>query len=84
MKNIKIFYLKILLFLVVKFSIYLNRRVFVMHNRLENGSLGFIATLHKQNEVLYSRLVISRSKGLSEILRDIRTSTYQICRMGKN
>ena len=30
MKNIRVFYLKIFLFLVVKFSIYLNRRVFVM------------------------------------------------------
>ena len=30
MKNIRIFYLKIFPFLVVKFSIYLNRRVFVM------------------------------------------------------
>ena len=30
MKNIRIFYLKICQFLVVKFSIYLNRRVFVM------------------------------------------------------
>ena len=30
MKNIRIFYLKIFLSLVVKFSIYLNRRVFVM------------------------------------------------------
>ena len=28
-----------------------------------------------------STLVISNSKGLSEILRDIRTSTYQICRI---
>ena len=26
-------------------------------------------------------IVISNSKGLSEILRDIRTSTYQICRI---
>ena len=26
-------------------------------------------------------LVISNSRGLSEILRDIRTSTYQICRI---
>ena len=31
MKNIRIFYLKIFLFLVVKFSIYLNRHVFVMN-----------------------------------------------------
>ena len=30
MKNIRIVYLKIFLFLVVKFSMYLNRRVFVM------------------------------------------------------
>ena len=28
-----------------------------------------------------STLVISNSKGLSEILRDIHTSTYQICRI---
>ena len=31
MKNIRIFYLKIFLFLVVKISIYLNRHVFVMY-----------------------------------------------------
>ena len=31
MKNIRIFHLKIFIFLVVNFSIYLNRRVFVMH-----------------------------------------------------
>ena len=30
MKNIRIFYLKNCHFLVVKFSVYLNRRVFVM------------------------------------------------------
>ena len=30
---------------------------------------------------LQSTLVISKSKGLSEILPDIRTSTYQICRI---
>ena len=34
MKNIRIFYLNIFIFLVVKFSIYLNRRVFVM--KLQN------------------------------------------------
>ena len=31
MKNIRIFYLKIFHFVVVKFSIYLNRNVFVMN-----------------------------------------------------
>ena len=35
MKNIRIFYLKICQFLVVKFSIYLNRRVFVMFGQLK-------------------------------------------------
>ena len=30
MKNIRTFYLKIFIFLVVKFSVYLNRHVFVM------------------------------------------------------
>ena len=32
---------------------------------------------------LQSILVISKSKGLSDILRDIRTSKYQICRIKK-
>ena len=32
---------------------------------------------------LQSTLVISNSKGLSEILGDIRTSRYQICRIEK-
>ena len=31
-----------------------------------------------------STLIISNSKGLSEILRDIRISTYQICRSEEN
>ena len=30
---------------------------------------------------IQSTLVISNSKGLSEILRDIRSSTYQVCRI---
>ena len=34
MKNIRINYLRIFLFLVVKFSIYLNRRVSVMTGRI--------------------------------------------------
>ena len=32
---------------------------------------------------IQSSLVFSKSKGLSEILRDIRTSTYQICKTGE-
>ena len=30
---------------------------------------------------IQSTLVISNSRGLAEILRDIHTSTYQICRI---
>ena len=33
---------------------------------------------------IQSILVISKSKGPSERLRDIRTSTYQICRIEEN
>ena len=31
--------------------------------------------------LIQSTLVISNSKGLSELLRDIRSSTYQVCRI---
>ena len=33
---------------------------------------------------IQSTIVISKSKGPSEILRDIRTSTYQMCRTEEN
>ena len=33
---------------------------------------------------IQSTLIISKSKGLYETLRDIRTSTYQICRTEEN
>ena len=33
---------------------------------------------------IQSTLVISKSKGPSETLRDIRTSTYQMCRIEEN
>ena len=36
MKNIRIFYLKIFIFLVVKFSVYLNMHVFVMPKKCHN------------------------------------------------
>ena len=46
MKNIRIFYLKIFLFLVVKFSIYLNRHVFVMYlNNMIRAVLNFAISL---------------------------------------
>ena len=54
-------------FLVVKFSVYFNRHVFLMCFLL----------FYYQNKKIQSTPVISNSKGLNETLRDIRTSTYQ-------
>ena len=46
MKNIRVFYLKIFSFLEVKFSIYLNRRVFVMCDF--GSSLLFFLVIYQQ------------------------------------
>ena len=45
MKNIRIFYLKMCHFLVVKFSVYLNRRVFVM---TDNDKLQLLTCTKKE------------------------------------
>ena len=44
MKNIRVFYLKIFSFLELKFSIYLNRRVFVMSGITFMSSFAFLHT----------------------------------------
>ena len=44
------------------------------------GCFGFNGPL-RQYFSLQSTLVISKSKGPSETVRDIRTSTYQMCRI---
>ena len=48
---------------------------------MKNGSLSQLI-IYKQNffKRVESTLVISKAKGHSDILRDIRTLTYQICR----
>ena len=72
-------------FLVLK----INQQLFSpFHKKLNAQSGGWHLkteklSVHSQRfgkfiEVYY--IVISKSKGLSEILRDIRTLTYQICR----
>ena len=38
----------------------------------------------KSTNVIQSTLLISKSTGPSETLRDMRTSTYQICRIEEN
>ena len=49
MKNIRIFYLKNCHFLVVTFSVYLNRRVFVMY--LLNSKIAFILKTPRHEEI---------------------------------
>ena len=51
MKNIRIFYLKIFIFLVVKFSMYLNRRVFVMNLILSTCKKVHFLTLRPKYDV---------------------------------
>ena len=44
----------------------------------------YLAAVYGRNATMFqiqSTLVISNSKRLSEILRDIRSSTYQVCRI---
>ena len=45
---------------------------------------GYYQSGTRMHNVVQSTLVISKSKGPSETLRDIRTSTYQICRIEEN
>ena len=44
-------------------------------------SINLVRFCPSRRSDIQSTLVISKSKGLSEILRDIRTSTCQICRL---
>ena len=59
MKNIRIFYLEIFPFLVVKFSIYLNRHVFVMC-RLDCNLVRNDSHITEKNPV--SRIFMGRKK----------------------
>ena len=55
------------------------RKDFRLFRPTETGDTG-VCFLHIWLHI-QSTLVISNSKGLSEILRDIRSSTYQVCRI---
>ena len=44
----------------------------------------YVHQMNRQISELQSTLVISKSKGSAETLRDIRTSTYQMCRIEEN
>ena len=59
--------------------------IYLHHERPNNANKrvfhsAFISLLEVFG-IVQSTLVISNPKGLSKILRDIRTSTYQICRL---
>ena len=67
MKNIRIFYVKNCQFLVVKFSVYLNRRVFVM-DRFGHSLLVYVkkwAFLRRLLHILYSFTLLSSSSPFS-------------------
>ena len=76
-------------FWVAKFSIYLNRHVFVMlhfeesHSNQNSELISYMCSLFfvSKSNLIQSTLIISKFKGLSEVLQDIRTSIDQICRI---
>ena len=55
----------------------------MIQTKLKWGNRYDSCTLQSSDNAVHvqiqSTLVISKSKGLSETVRDIRTSTYQIC-----
>ena len=73
--------LSIFLFFKVFSSAIVSMRLHRKYRKYYNASSDFFY-YHKND--LRSTLVISKSKGPSETLRDIRTSTYQISRIEEN
>ena len=61
MKNIRIFYLKIFNFLVVKFSMYLNRLVYVLHilKCCLPKFLPFLPSMQSEKDALCERIRIA-------------------------
>ena len=53
--------------------------IFAVNKVLKNPMQGISAALYLQHPDIQSTLVISKSKGPSNTVRNIRTSTYQIC-----
>ena len=57
--------------------------MFQVNSKKQSFILMRIDGIENSNKV-QSTLVISKSKGPAETLRDIRTSTYQMCRIEEN
>ena len=69
-KNIRIFCLKIFIFLVVKFSIYLNRRVFVMTTWLDTAMYSSCTSTHfSRQKIKSTRYEPCREENALRILR---------------
>ena len=62
MKNIRIFYLKIFIILVVKFSVYLNRPVFVMRSEKCWMSFSVLMTLQNKTKQKKKKKNLSREE----------------------
>ena len=73
MKNIRIFYVKNCHFLVVTFSVYLNRRVFVMQTQI---SLCMPLILSDSLQDTVSSQVMSAHAIVQEVLRLVPVSSY--------
>ena len=58
-----------------------NSGLFSQPTLKDNLPTSAVSALIGSHYEIQSTLVISNTKGLSEMLRDIRTSTYQICRI---
>ena len=72
MKNIRVFYLKIFNFLVVKFSVHLNRHVFVMGSLVCFEVLLVKAPYFSKTDILFSKkgLVIDMHMyGINKIIK---------------
>ena len=56
------------------------------HSNQNSELISYMCSLFfvSKSNLIQSTLIISKSKGLSEILQDIRTSIDQICRIQEN
>ena len=76
MKNIRTFYLKIFIFFKVKFSVYLNRHVFVIYFRnFVNICVSFCLILLLQHYVNDAA-----AKGQGRMLRNLASSRVEVLR----
>ena len=69
--------MRYIFFLFLEENIYYGYSLEVPHKSASNEYPEQVSLRKKKKKQIQLTLVISNSKGLTEILRDIRTSTYQ-------